>query len=469
MQSLIWLTDTLWNPWLLGCFLLTGLYCSVRTGFFQLFGLRVWLRATVGSILRPAGKKQKGEISQLQALCTALASTIGTGSIAGVATAIWFGGPGAVFWMWVSAVLGMMTGFVEKTLAVCTRVRGKDGGWLCGPMYYLKNGVGGKLLAGWYALACLCAALIGGNLVQANAIADILHTAFGWERIAVGMGVAAATVLVMAGGLKRVAQVSSWLVPVMALLYLGSGIGVLAARIEVLWDTLKLIFFCALSPEAVFGGGVGYAVSTAMRYGIARGVFTNEAGLGTSAIAHGAAEVDHPARQGMWGILEVGVSTLLVCTVTALAILTSGVYDPFLGAAGVPPVCGTGASLTAAAFSSVLGEMGTLVVALSLLLFAFSSMIGWSYYGIQCLTYLKGGTGAALWFRCFFFGAALLGSICDGSQVWVLVDMCNAMMAIPNLLGILMMSGQGFRELNGWRNWESSGRAKIFKKMKIRG
>lgn len=463
MQGLIWLTDTIWNPWLLGCFLLTGFYCSVRAGFFQLSGLRTWLSATVGSILCPGSKQQSGEISQLQALCTALASTIGTGSIAGVATAIWFGGPGAVFWMWVSAVLGMMTGFVEKTLAVCTRIRGKKGEWLCGPMYYLRDGAGSRILAGWYAAACLCASLISGNLVQANAIADILHTAFGWEHIAVGIGVSLAVVVVMVGGLKRVAQVSSRLVPVMAVLYLGSGFVVLIFRAERLPETIKMIFLYAVSPEAILGGGMGYSISSAMRYGVARGVFTNEAGLGTSSIAHAAAETDHPAKQGMWGILEVAVSTLLVCTITALTILVSGVYDPVLGAAGVPPVCGIGASLTAAAFSTVLGNGGTLIVTLSLLLFAFSSMIGWSYYGLQCLSYLKGGKNTVFWFRISFFAVAVAGSICDGSQAWIFVDLCNAMMAIPNLIGILCLNGKGIEEL---RRWEEK---KVFEKYKNKG
>ena len=463
MQSLIWLTDALWNPWLLGCFLLTGFYCSVKTGFFQLFGLCSWLSATAGSILRPAGKRQSGEISQLQALCTALASTIGTGSIAGVATAIWLGGPGAVFWMWVSAALGMMTGFVEKTLAVRTRIRGTGGEWMCGPMYYLRTGVGSRILAGWYAAACLCASLISGNLVQSNAIADILHTAFGWERIIVGAGVSFAVAVVMVGGLKRVAQVSSWLVPVMTVLYLGSGLAVLISRAEILLETIKMIFFCAVSPKAVFGGGIGYSVSYAMRYGVARGVFTNEAGLGTSSIALAAAEVDHPARQGMWGILEVGVSTIMVCTVTALTILTSGVYDPVLGAAGVPPVCGIGAPLTAAAFSSVLGEGGTLVVTASLLLFAFSSMIGWSYYGVQCLTYLGGRKTVIFWFRLIFFVVAAAGSVCDVEQTWILVDLCNAMMAIPNLIGVWILSGKGLEEL---RDWEQK---KVFQKNKNKG
>lgn len=451
MPLLTSLTELLWNPWLLGGFLLTGLYLSARWGLFQLFGLPVWLRATVGSVLRPAKGRAGGGISQWQALCTALASTIGTGSIAGVATAIWLGGPGAVFWMWASAFLGMMTSFAEKTLSVAFRRRGKDGAWVGGPMYYLRHGVGSPLLAGWFAAACLCATLTGGNLVQAGSIAATLHAAFGWERLAVGVVLTGVTALILAGGLKRIAGVSTLLVPVMALLYLGSGTAVLALRAEELPGVLLSVFTCAFTPQAAFGGCTGHTVAAAMRYGVARGVFTNEAGLGTSAMAHSAADVDCPARQGMWGILEVGVSTLLVCTVTALVILVSGVYDPGLGGAGVPPACGMGAPMTAAAFSSVLGPWGGGMVAVSLLLFAFSSVIGWSYYGQQCLSYLVGDGRGTTIYRVVFLGVVLLGSLCDGAGAWMLVDLCNALMAVPNLLGILMLSGTVGVELRRWR------------------
>ena len=454
MPLLTRITDVLWNPWLLGAFLLTGLYLSVRTRFFQLFGLGTWLRATVGSILRPTVDKTGGGISQVQALCTALASTIGTGSIAGVATAIWFGGPGAVFWMWASALLGMMTSFVEKTLAVKFRRRGRDGAWMGGPMYYLRDGVGSPFLAAWFALACLCATLTGGNLVQSASIAVTLQAAFGWDKLAVGVVLAALTGLVMAGGLGRIAGVSTLMVPVMALLYLGGGIAVLAARADELPKVLEAVFACALAPRAAFGGCAGYTVGQAMRYGVARGVFTNEAGLGTSAIAHAAAEVDSPARQGMWGILEVGVSTLVVCTITALVILVSGVYDPHLGAAGIPPACGLGAPMTGAAFSSVLGIGGELIVAVSLLLFAFSSILGWSYYGQQCLSYLAGdGKGVKL-YRGIFLAVVILGSICDSTGAWLLVDLCNALMAIPNLAALLLLSEVGIAQMKSRKKRE---------------
>ena len=451
MQMLNWLTDALWSPWLLGFFLLTGLYLSVRTSFFQLFGLWTWLRATAGSILRPAGGRTGRGISQWEALCTALASTIGTGSIAGVATAIWYGGPGAVFWMWVSAFLGMMSSFVEKSLAVRYRQKKSTGEWVGGPMYYLSNGIGSPVLGWCYSAVCLCAAFIGGNLVQSNSIAASLHAAFGWEKGIVGMATMVAVGLVMLGGIGRIARVSTWLVPVMAVLYVGGGTLVLVLCREQLPGVLAQILTCALRPAAVFGGGIGYTVSSAMRYGIARGVFTNEAGLGTSAIAHAAAEVDCPVRQGMWGILEVGVSTLVVCSITALVILVSGVYTltPFGGL--VPGGVEIGAPLTAVAFSGVLGRSGRVIVALSLLLFAFSSILGWSYYGQQCLEFCVGHRRGGTIYRAVFLLCVLLGSVWDSEQVWMLVDFFNALMALPNLAAILLLAPEMVLELQYWK------------------
>jgi len=459
VQRLEHWTDVLWNPWLLGLFLLTGLYCSARSGFFQLFGLPKWMRATVGSVLRPTTPKTGRGITQWEALCTALASTIGTGSIAGVATAIWMGGPGAVFWMWVSAFLGMMTGFVEKTLAVLFRTQDTTGNWRGGPMEYLSHGLGSPALAGFYAVVCLAACFVGGNLVQANSIAQSLHAVFGWDRLAVGIVTALAVGVVMAGGLRRISTVSVWLVPLMALLYVGSGAAVLVLRRDQLLPALGQILSCALCPRAALGGGAGYSVLSAMRYGVARGVFTNEAGLGTGAIAHAAAEVDRPARQGMWGILEVGVATLVVCTITALVILVSGVYDLSLGRSGLLPEDGMGAPLTAAAFAQGLGHWGGKLVAVSLLLFAFSSILGWSFYGQRCLAFL-GGEGRLV-YRCVFLGCVVAGSIWDAGQVWLLVDLCSGLMAVPNLAAILVLSPLALRELE---DWEKKDRKKKFQK-----
>ena len=328
MSVLHTLTQHLWCPWLLGGFLLTGLVYSFGSGFFPFFHARLWLGTTLGSLFHPTKAKKGGGLSSLQALATALASTMGTGSIAGVAAALCLGGPGAVFWMWVSALLGMMTSCGEKLLSVRYQRIAPGGGRQGGPMFYLRDGVGSPLLAVWFSLACLPATLAGGGMVQSGSIAASLHGAFGWPSLAIGLGTAAAAGMILTGGLGRIARVSQALVPAMALLYLGGGALVLLLRWQQVPQALSLIFRCALTPEAALGGGLGWTAAEALRHGVARGVFTNEAGLGTSAMAHGAAEVDYPARQGMWGIFEVFFATLLTCTLTALVILVGGVYQP---------------------------------------------------------------------------------------------------------------------------------------------
>lgn len=443
MEFLARLTDFIWSPWLLGLFLFTGLVYSLGSGFFQIFGVRLWLRSTLGSLFH-GGKKAGDGLSSLQALATALASTMGTGSIAGVATALTLGGPGSVFWMWVSALLAMMTGCGEKLLAVKYQRPSPGGGLQGGPMFYLRDGVGSPLLAGWFALACLPATLAGGNLVQSSSIALSLEAAFGLERLWTGAAATLLAGLVMVGGIGRIARVSSALVPAMALLYLGSGALVLAGNWRAIPKAVELILTCALSPSAALGGGAGWTVTSALRYGVARGVFTNEAGLGTSAMAHGAARVDHPARQGMWGIFEVFLSTLVVCTVTALTILVSGVWEPG------DPAGLTGAPLTAAAFGSVLGRAGEGVVALSLLLFAFSSILGWSYYGQQCLRYLSGGDRLLPAYRTVFLACTLAGALWEPGAIWLLVDLSNALMALPNLAALLLLAPEALTSLGQW-------------------
>ena len=311
-------------------------------------------------------------------------------------------------------------------------------------MYYLRDGLHAPLLAGWFALACLPATRAGGDLIQSASIAASLEAAFGLPRPAAGLAVALLAGLVMAGGLGRIARVSSVLVPVMALLYLGGGAAVLIARCDRLPGVLELIFSCALSPSAALGGGAGWTAAQAMRHGVARGVFTNEAGMGASAMAHGAARVDHPARQGMWGIFEVFVSTLLTCTVTALVILVSGLWQP--GVPGAPE----GAPLTAAAFASVLGRPGEWIVALALLLFAFSSILGWSYYGRQALGFLAGGDRFFPVYRMVFLGCAFLGALGESGFLWLLVDLSTALMALPNLIALLLLAPRALALLRDW-------------------
>ncbi len=438
--------DALWNPWLLGLFLFTGLVYSLGSGFFQLFGLPLWLRATLGGLFRRE-KGAKWGLSPLQSLATALASTMGTGSIAGVATALTLGGPGAVFWMWASAWLGMMTGFGEKLLSVRFQRPAPGGGMQGGPMFYLRDGLGWHGAALWFTLACLPATLAGGDLVQSSSIAQALESSFALPRLATGLVTAALAALVLMGGVGRIARVSSALVPAMALLYLGAGGWVLLCRATALPGALKLIFLCALSPRAALGGGAGWTVASALRYGVARGVFTNEAGLGPSAMAHGAADHACPVRQGFWGMFEVALATLLVCSVTALVILVSGVWQP-----GSPKAL-TGTSLTAAAFSSVLGPAGSWTVSLCLLLFAFSSILGWSYYGQQCLRYLTGDDRLLPLYRALFLLCIPLGAVWENAVVWELVDLCNALMALPNLVGLIVLAPTALGELRTKISW----------------
>lgn len=448
------LGNWIWNPWLLGAFLLLGVYYSLKSGFFQVFECRLWFKATVGSLFR---RKKRGEgrgLTQFQALSTALASTIGTGSIAGVATAIFYGGPGAVFWMWVSAFLGLMTGCAEKTLAVRYRRRDESGAWEGGPMYYMERGLGLRSMALVFAFFCVAASIGGGDMVQANSIATALEAAFGWDRLVVGVVTALLTGAVILGGIGRIGRVSEKLVPAMAVLFLGGGLAVLSAHAAAIPAALGEIVAAALTPKAALGGGLGYGMAAAMRFGVARGVFTNEAGLGSSAMAHAAADVEEPAEEGMWGLFEVFVATMVVCTVTALVILVSGVYSPDVALAairggGVESNM-LGSALSGAAFSTVMGVWGGPFVALCLLMFAFSSLLGWSYYGERGLAYL---TGSRRWtgvYRVVFLVFTVLGSVGEVGAVWQVADICNGMMALPNLAALLLLSPEALRLILAW-------------------
>lgn len=445
MTGLTRWTNMLWNPWLLAAFLLLGLYLSLRTGFFQFFNVKTWWKSTVGAMFRKRSSSPSRGITQFQALSTALAATIGTGSIAGVATAIFYGGPGAVFWMWLSALLGMMTGCVEKTLAVQYRIPTSNG-WQGGPMYYMEHGLHCKPLAILFSLFCIAETLVGGNLVQSNSIATALEASFRFKRLPVGIILAILTGCVILGGIKRIGAVSERLVPCMSVLFLIGGLIVLFVHRAALPETFQTIFREAFSLKAACGG---YGAALAMRYGVARGVFTNEAGLGTSAMAHAASDADTPARQGMWGIFEVFIATLLICSVTALVILSSGVYsmDTALRAISSGQVNDSmlGAPLSAAAFATVFGPFGGIFVSVCLILFAFTSLLGAGYYGEQCISYLTGSRRIIPFYRTFFLAAIVLGSVSDLSATWLLVDLTNGLMAIPNLIALLLLSNKALK------------------------
>lgn len=445
------IADRLWQPWLLGLFLLTGLYCSVRSGFFQLFGLKTWWTRSVGSLFRKPKKSKSGSLTQLQVLSTALASTIGTGSIAGVATALFFGGVGAIFWMWVSAFLGLMIGFVEKSLAVKYRRKTRNGDREGGPMYYMERCLGWRFGAKWFSVWCVLAALTGGAMVQSNSISASLSAAFGFDRLWVGIVTALSVGVVVLGGLKRVGQVSEKLVPIMAGLFLSTGIAVILCHADQILPALREIIACALFPRSVAGGAAGYGVSAAVRYGVARGVFTNEAGVGSSAIAHASADTDSPVEEGCWGIFEAFFATLVVCTVTALALLTSGVYvaENALTAITAQTVTAemTGAPLAGAAFATVFGQWGYTIISVSLFLFAFTSLLGWSCYGERGLSYLTKNPRLRTLYRLIFLLAVVVGSVGEIAQVWALSDICNGLMAVPNLLSVLVLTSEVMREL----------------------
>ena len=464
----IWaqLSGAMWNPWLFIAFFLVGGYFSIRTGFFQLFGAGQWLGETLSPLLRRGRKRgEGGKLSQFQAMATALGSTVGTSSIAGVSTAIYFGGAGAVFWMWASAFLGMMTGYAEKALTIRYRCRNAAGAWEGGPMDYMRRGLHSKALARAFCAACLLASFCGGNLVQANSIAGAVGVSFGISPLLTGLVVAAVTGVVIFGGISRIGAVSSALVPFMALLFVGGGLWVLFVHASAIAPAMREIFVGAFSPAALAGGGAGYGVSQALRYGVARGVFTNEAGMGSSAMAHAVAETESEHTQGLWGMLEVFLATMVIATISALVILTSGAYQPAEALRGIetglhnPDMLGV--SLVVSSFGRVMGEGSGVFITLCLSLFAVSTLLGWSYYGERCLAELTGGQGLRGVYRLAFIGLILLGSISKVDVVWEIADLCNGLMALPNLLALLFLSpqvikiwkqAQGIREGAGQKN-----------------
>ena len=445
------LGDFLWGGPLLAAFLAVGLWYSFATGFFPLFGIGVWWKTTVGSLFQKKEKKEGRGVSQLQALSTALAATIGTGSIAGVATAIVYGGPGAVFWMWMSALLGMAVSCAEKTLAVRHREKGPDGRWRGGPMECMKNGLHLPGLGKIFAVLCIAETLAGGNLAQANSIAASLSAAGGVDSKLVGVVLAVLTAVVLAGGIRRIGKLCELLVPVMALLFVGAGLAVIAVHWRAVPAAFQQIFTYAFAPRAVAGG---YAMGTALRYGAARGIFTNEAGLGMSAIAHACADVDEPAEQGMWGIFEVFFATIVICTVTALVILTSGVYDPVrvlaMAEAGTLHEGLLGAPLTAAGFATLFGGAGEWIVAVCLILFAFTSLIGSGYYGRRGIETLTGSRWANGLYNLVFPACIIFGAVGDVTAVWQLVDVFNGLLLAVNLPALLLLSPEAVYLLHTW-------------------
>jgi AGCS family alanine or glycine:cation symporter len=403
----------------------TGVLLTLLTGFVQFRRLGFALREVLGHVLSPG--KGQGSVTPFQAVATALASTVGVGNIAGVATAIFLGGPGALLWLWVSGLLGMCTKFAEIVVAMHYREPDETGTMRGGAMYTLKKGLGLPWLGASFALLTALAAFGIGNMVQANSVAESLNASFGIDHRVSGMALVVITAAVIIGGIKRIGEVTSLLVPFMALLYLGGGLVVLLTHTGEIPHALRLVIDGAFSGTAAAGGFAGGTVMAAMRYGVARGLFSNEAGLGSAPMVHAAAQTDHPVRQGMYGIFEVFVDTLLICSTTGLVILVTGTWTSGL----------TGAALAAKAFETGLpGVWGDIVVTVGILLFSYSTLVGWSYYGETGIVYLLGAR-AAVPYRLLWLVAIYLGATGSLHVVWDVADTLNGLMALPNLVAVL--------------------------------
>lgn len=429
------------------CIMGVGLYLSIRTGFIQFRKLGYSLQMTIGRLFTQK-QATEGSITPFQAVCTALASTVGTGNIAGVAGAIAIGGPGAVFWMWVSAFLGMCTKFAEVILAVHFREKNENGDWVGGPMYYIKNGLGKNWtwMAGLYAALGVLTVFGTGNATQVNTIVTAIDSALisyniidagqtGTVNLIIGILISVMVALVLLGGIKRIGKVAEALVPFMALLYVVLGVGVIVLNITNLPAVFVSIFQGAFHPAAVTGGVVG-TMFTCLTKGVSRGIFSNEAGLGTGSIAHATADTKEPVAQGLYGIFEVFADTIIICTLTAVTILISGTSITYGQAAG--------AELTISGFVVTYGNWVTLFTAFALVCFAFSTILGWGLYGTRCLEFLF-GSKVNKPFMIVYSLVAIVGATMDLGLLWGIADTFNGLMAIPNLIGLFLLSPVVFK------------------------
>lgn len=421
LDSLVWGVPTL--VLLVG----TGIFLTIRLRGLQFTTLLPSLHL---ALVKRRDTESQGDISHFQALMTALAATVGTGNIAGVATAIAAGGPGALFWMWITGLFGMATKYSEALLAVKYRVTDRKGQMCGGPMYYLTHGLGWKWLGVVFAVFASIAAFGIGNMVQSNSVSEACASSFGVPPWVSGLIMALATALVLLGGIQSIARVSSLFVPVMIVFYIGGSLWVIISNFHMLGEAFRLIIYEAFTPTAAGGGFAGAAVMNTIRMGVARGVFSNESGLGSSAIAAAAAQTSHPVRQALVSMTQTFIDTIVICTLTGLTIIMTGSW-----------LSGqTGATLTTTAFNHGLpGHSGGIVVALGLVLFAYSTILGWSYYGEKSLEFLL-GERAIVPYRILFSVMVFVGATLQLNTVWLVADVMNGLMALPNLVGLLLLS-----------------------------
>lgn len=422
------INDFVWGPPLLLLLVGTGVYFTLRLGVFQVSKLPTAFRLIFSS-----DQSGQGDVSSFAALCTALAATVGTGNIVGVATAITTGGPGALFWMWVAAFFGMATKYAEGFLAIKYRTKDANGQAAGGPMHYITLGMGQKWkpLAVFFAISGVLVALLGmGTFSQVNSIASSMSASFGLAPQLVSIVTAISIAFFIFGGIEKISDISTKIVPFMAILYILASVTVLALHWEQLLPTLGLVFKSAFTPAAAVGGFAGATVQQAIQRGIARGVFSNESGLGSAPIAAAAAKSDNPVEQGLISMTGTFIDTLIICTLTGLTILVTGQWS-VEGLAGAP--------LTQAAFASVFGQPGTLALTISLVLFAYTTILGWSYYGERCIEFLF-GTKSILPYRLIFVAMVALGGFLKLDLIWTIADIVNGLMALPNLIALLALS-----------------------------
>lgn len=419
-----------------------GAFLTIRTKALQFRRFGYAMKNTVGSLFdKSQHAKDKGSLSPFQAVTTALAGTIGTGSIAGVATALVAGGPGAIFWMWISALLGMVTKYSEIVLSIKFREKKEDGSWAGGPMYYISKGLKSKWLAILFALFAMIACIGTGNATQSNAISGVMDKTLSIPTWVTGLVLTVIVALVILGGVKSIASVNEKLVPTMAIFFLLICIIALGINITEVPSAFALIFSEAFNFKSALGGVAGYGIFSAMRYGVGRGVFTNEAGLGSAPIAHAASSTTDPIKQGLWGMFEVFVTTIIICSMTALVILTSDTYGQIYSVVNKTPEL-DGAALSGAAFNEAIPVVGQYGVAIATLFFSLSTILGWAYYGEVCVGYIFSKCRkTAVWiYRTIYVAFVFIGAVAEITVVWLVADCFNVLMALPNLIALLALS-----------------------------
>ncbi|MGE5633138.1 MAG: alanine/glycine:cation symporter family protein [Caulobacteraceae bacterium] len=423
-----WLSGILWGPYMIALLVGTGIFLTFKLGFIQIRFFKMAFKETFTKIFKPA--EGEGEIKSFQALAAALSACVGVGNIAGVATAIALGGPGAIFWMWVSALFGMATKYSEITLSMKYREKDENGVWRGGPMYVLKNALKWKGAAVFFAAVTAFVGLISCDMVQSNSVASAL-TSYNIPPYVTGLVLGILTFLVIFGGVKRLGKVTSFITPFMGLFYIIGALVVVVINYNKVIPAFALIITDAFTGQAALGGFAGAGIQQAMRFGVARGIFSNEAGIGSSPMIHATATVDHPCRQGLYGIMEVFIDTIVICTMTALVIITTGAWQTGL----------TSAALSNKAFEIGLsGGWGTMIVTIAIALFAYSTLLSWSWYGETAIEFIFGKAAITpyrvLWVICVFIGA-----VSQLDLIWLMADTVNGFMAIPNLISLLLLSG----------------------------